>query len=207
MELRFALLADAANVSQEGKLNICGEFNVIHSNAEPPIAWPHCVLVVRVEASISEGTQHTFRLGIFDEDGGAMLPVSPEIPLKFSSQGPGLPLRGQVLMNFGNLAFPRFGTFEFHVLIDGHSCSRGASLCSKDKAWDPAVRWEVPRSGWNGCGHNRRAGATTKWCLCSKGTASSSPGREVAVTACSSMSLGHAWSWWIADQAPFFLCT
>ncbi|MDP9271652.1 MAG: hypothetical protein M3P14_11900, partial [Chloroflexota bacterium] len=57
MEIPIAILADAANVSQEGTLNILGVFSVIRAGRFP--AWhPRCVLVIQLRARRSEQGQH-----------------------------------------------------------------------------------------------------------------------------------------------------
>lgn len=118
MELKFALLGDAANESKEGKLNLIGEFNTIRSAGEP-VGWPALALAARFEASVSEGTQHRFQIGLFDSDGQSILPLSGPLPLAFQNQGPGRPLRGQVIIHLVGLMFPKFGDYSFHLLVDG----------------------------------------------------------------------------------------
>jgi len=52
MEVVLAVLADYANVSQEGKLNIMGIFDIISSEKFPTF-HPEMKLVVQFEASIA----------------------------------------------------------------------------------------------------------------------------------------------------------
>ena len=119
MDLKFALLADAVNESKEGKLNITGEFNTIWSPSVP-LTYPFLCIVARFEARVSEGTQHTLRIGLFDEDGGVVIPVSPDLELGFVSTGRGRPLRAQVIIQLVNFVLPKHGDYEFHLLVDGH---------------------------------------------------------------------------------------
>ena len=118
MDLKFALLADHVNETREGKLNIIGEFNLI-SAAQVPATHPLLFLVARFQASVSEGTEHELTIGLYDEDGQAALPQSPTFPIKFVPQGRGLPLRAQVVAQLGGLRFDHFGSFEFHLLVNG----------------------------------------------------------------------------------------
>jgi hypothetical protein len=118
MEVKLALLADAVNESREGKLNITGEFDVI-SAVSAPVRWPVMSFVVRVECSISEGSRHTARFGLFDEDGGVVIPYSPELQMRFGSRGPGRPLRGQIIGQLEGAVFARFGDYELKVQFDG----------------------------------------------------------------------------------------
>src|SRR2546425_1009880 len=57
MEIPIAVLADSANVSQEGTLNILGIFSAIRSRTFPA-HHPHCVLVLQLQARRSEQGQH-----------------------------------------------------------------------------------------------------------------------------------------------------
>ncbi|NOT29677.1 MAG: hypothetical protein HOP15_04415, partial [Planctomycetes bacterium] len=75
MHARLAVLADAANTTAEGKLNILGEFNVIFA-ARVPFTWPRMFLALKLETDPGEGGQHTLRIRVIDED--ARL-VAPEI--------------------------------------------------------------------------------------------------------------------------------
>jgi hypothetical protein len=49
MHVQFALFADAANVSQEGKLNILGVFDALHVGQLPSV-HPRATFVVRLKA-------------------------------------------------------------------------------------------------------------------------------------------------------------
>ena len=49
MHVSFALFADAANISQEGKLNILGVFDALQVAAVPAV-HPRATLVVRLKA-------------------------------------------------------------------------------------------------------------------------------------------------------------
>lgn len=56
MKVRFAVLADYANVTQEGKLNVLGMFEKIHVS-KFPVKLPAMQLIIRFEADISERNQ------------------------------------------------------------------------------------------------------------------------------------------------------
>lgn len=119
MDLKFALLADHVTETREGKLVIVGEFNMIWSE-QVPIRHGPFFLLARFEARVSEGVSHKIRIALVDEDGNQTLPPSPEIPINFAPTGPGYPLRGQVVVHFGSVEFPKPGDYEFHILVDGH---------------------------------------------------------------------------------------
>src|SRR5438552_929958 len=67
MDVQLAVLADAANVSQEGKLNILGEFDTIWAGAVP-VQWPLLWFVAKVKISEADGRVHRFEVRVLDED-------------------------------------------------------------------------------------------------------------------------------------------
>ena len=70
MHISFAVFADAANLSQEGKLNILGVFDAVQVAGLPTI-HPRTHFVVRLKANGYDTGQHklTFRwLSPFDEE-------------------------------------------------------------------------------------------------------------------------------------------
>lgn len=61
MYCSFALFADAANLSQEGKLNVLGVFDALHV-ASLPAVHPRATLVVRLKASPDDAGTHALAL-------------------------------------------------------------------------------------------------------------------------------------------------
>ena len=57
MHVQFALFADAANVSQEGKLNILGVFDALHVGQLPSM-HPRATFVVRLKAVAEDEGPH-----------------------------------------------------------------------------------------------------------------------------------------------------
>lgn len=57
MHVSFALFADAANISQEGKLNILGIFDAVHVGQLPAL-HPRATFVVRIKAVPSDAGGH-----------------------------------------------------------------------------------------------------------------------------------------------------
>jgi len=109
----MAFLADEANVSQEGKLNVLGIFDRIAAAAFPTV-HPRMVFAFRVQAEFADsGRPFTVRVRLVDEDGGVLFEasgdmVAPEVqPGEFSTAN-------QVFTLVG-VQFPRAGTFKFVV--------------------------------------------------------------------------------------------
>lgn len=62
MHVSFALFADAANLSQEGKLNILGVFDAVHAGAGFPSMHPRATLVVRLKGTPADAGVHSMGL-------------------------------------------------------------------------------------------------------------------------------------------------
>ena len=121
MKARVAILADAANVAMDGKLNILGEFNVLNA-AEFPAVWPRMFLVLKVESELMDDRdRYEFRMRMIDEDGAR---IGGEIVNQFGFAGPtvpGTPRTAPMIIEIRNSVFEKPGTFEFQVLIDGET--------------------------------------------------------------------------------------
>lgn len=68
MEAKLALICNSANVSQEGKLNILGEFDTIWAE-QVPVKWPSLTLVARFEAHLVEGSKRRLAIDLFHRVG------------------------------------------------------------------------------------------------------------------------------------------
>jgi Family of unknown function (DUF6941) len=146
MELDLALLADAANISRENKLNILGEFNVFRATA--PIVMPPCVLVLRVVGHASEiGSAHRLGVRLRNEDGN-LLWSSPDLGITLPEpEIEGLPVRCQVLAPLTGLPIPGPGTFEFEVVLDGEPARTRDGNLAKGAEFHVVVRSAPPAQG------------------------------------------------------------
>jgi hypothetical protein len=113
MKIPMAFLADEANVSQEGKLNVLGIFDRIASGAFPTV-HPRMVFAFRVQAEFTDsGKPFAVRVRLIDEDGGVLFDangemVAPEVqPGEFSTAN-------QVFTLVG-VQFPQPGNFKFVI--------------------------------------------------------------------------------------------
>ena len=61
MHIAFALFADAANLSQEGKLNILGVFDAVQVGALPSV-HPRATVVVRLKGSPADAGSHVLQM-------------------------------------------------------------------------------------------------------------------------------------------------
>ncbi len=119
MEVTMAVLADYANVSQEGKLNILGIFQEVN----PPIlpfSLPQMYLVVSFEAESAEfGEQKQIRIDFFDGNGGdgaLFLEGQAQVPQ------PARP-RDRVYINevigLSGITFEHSGDYRFSISVEG----------------------------------------------------------------------------------------
>lgn len=117
MDVILALLADAANVSQEGKLNILGTFANINAQ-KFPARHPEMQLVLRMEASPAEADmKKTLEVKVLDQDGQQIGGAVGDFVVPPSQAG--RRIRIQTIMRITDAVFPKPGDYTFAVLIDG----------------------------------------------------------------------------------------
>jgi len=116
MHLSFALFADAANLSQEGKLNILGVFDALHVGTLPAV-HPRAALVLHLKGDGADVGDHRVGLSWRNPTGEmlwnseASLTVGPPALGTFEMD---LPLLAQV-----DLPLDVPGAYAMEVSIDG----------------------------------------------------------------------------------------
>ncbi|HET7230707.1 MAG TPA: hypothetical protein VFJ16_11935 [Longimicrobium sp.] len=117
MRIPMAFLADEANISQEGKLNVLGVFDRI-AGAEFPVVHPRMVFCFRVQAEFADGGRNVPVQVLMVNEGGDVLfeaageinpPVVP--PGEFSTAN-------QVFTLVG-MTFPTPGVYRFVIIVQG----------------------------------------------------------------------------------------
>jgi hypothetical protein len=78
MHVSFALFADAANLSQEGKLNVLGVFDAVHAATFPSL-HPRATLVVRLKGTAADAGTHTMGLRWYNPAGTELWSSSAEL--------------------------------------------------------------------------------------------------------------------------------
>jgi hypothetical protein len=113
MKIPMAFLADEANVSQEGKLNVLGIFDRIAAQ-QFPVVHPKMVFAFRVEAEYADaGRTVPVRVRLMDEDGGVMFEASGDItPPRV---GPGDFTTANQVFSLVGVQFPRPGAYKFVI--------------------------------------------------------------------------------------------
>ena len=86
MHVSFAVFCDAANISQEGKLNILGVFDALQIGALPAV-HPRATLVVRLKAEDGDAGMHTLAFGWVGPAGEEIWSSSGEIEVGTAPPG------------------------------------------------------------------------------------------------------------------------
>lgn len=133
----MAVLADEANVSQEGKLNLLGIFDRIAA-ADFPVAHPKLVFAFRVEAEfVDSGRTFPVRVTLEDEDGGVLFEAAGE--LLAPPVAPGEYSTSNQLFSIVGLQFPRAGMYRFVVRLGEAPPHETPLLVQPAAAADPTL--------------------------------------------------------------------
>lgn len=117
MEVALALLADYANVTKEGKLNLLGLFDRINASNLPWI-HPQMQLVLSLEATPAEwDSSKKFEIKLLDADGNTKLTIGSDLKVPRGQSGRNVLISSIIAIN--NLRFDTAGDYAFHILIGG----------------------------------------------------------------------------------------
>jgi hypothetical protein len=115
MQVSFALFADAANLSQEGKLNVLGVFDALQVGSIPAV-HPRAHLVVHLKGSPSDVGRHTVTLRWINPQGSELWNSTGELNVGQPPSGVtemDLPLIAQI-----DLPIDSSGAFHMSVSLD-----------------------------------------------------------------------------------------
>lgn len=118
MDIDLALLADAANMDSNGKLNVLGVFDRI-GTATFPARHPRMVLILRFAAPISAAGRHKVTITMRGPDGSQMVRVDGEIQIKPKGPVAGGVIRVPHILNLDGLVFQHPGPHAFDIDVDG----------------------------------------------------------------------------------------
>lgn len=111
----MALIADEANISQEGKLNVLGAFDRIAA-AKFPVIHPKMVFVFRIEAGYGDGgRKEAVRVRLMDADGVVLFEAGGEIGAP--EVGPGDFATAYQLFTLAGIRFPEPGPYKFVITL------------------------------------------------------------------------------------------
>ncbi len=116
MNVSIAVLADCANVSLDGKLNIMGIFDRIRSAQFPAVHIGGAHLVLRFNANaVERGQTKRFRLVLLEQDGQELGQIDGEIVIPADAQ---LMSTINLIISLQGIELPHAGDYAFHVLIN-----------------------------------------------------------------------------------------
>ena len=117
MQATLGLLADYANVTREGKLNIMGIFDRIVVPSFPG-RHPQMQLVLRMEAAFTERDRpHKVEVRFHQPEGSALFEISAELVV--GGGDPGEAATANQILTLGNLPLPKEGVYFFAIVVDG----------------------------------------------------------------------------------------
>lgn len=123
MEVSLALLADAANATENHKLNVLGIFGVIN----PPVLpyrHPSMTLVLKFEVDpVEANTEKTIEVVLVDPDGRELNRIAIQSRLP-NPPAPGVPIELAMNLGLNGVQFTRPGPHAFVILVNGETKKR-----------------------------------------------------------------------------------
>lgn len=116
MKVEFVLLAEAANRSASGTLNIHGEFNTLYSE-EFPFVRPGFVFLVRLRGS-PDDTAHRIRGELVKKDSDFKIAEFETTASRMPGRERDL-IKGDIIVNAYGVVFPEPGEYALNVYVDG----------------------------------------------------------------------------------------
>jgi hypothetical protein len=116
MRIAFALFADAANLSQEGKLNVLGVFDAVQVGGLPTV-HPRAHLVARITGGRADAGAHVMRLTWRSPSGETIWTSDGE--LRIEQAPPGVEQMDLPFIAALDLPLDRAGTFGLSIEIGG----------------------------------------------------------------------------------------
>ena len=115
MEVTLALLADYANVTKDGKLNLMGVFTIINASALPCV-HPQMQLVLQFEVGTADwDTEKGIEVQLLDADGNQLSAIRGNV--KVTRPQVARPLQINSIMSINNLKFINEGDYVFLIRL------------------------------------------------------------------------------------------
>jgi hypothetical protein len=116
VELNYLLVADCANLTNDGKLNVMGIFDTIHAQGFPCVHAQLFIVAELVAGPAEYGRTCLFEVKILDEDAaGEVLKIGGQMVVPRGMHGTAH-IRNIVAAQA--VTFPKPGTYEISILID-----------------------------------------------------------------------------------------
>lgn len=115
MQVTLAVLADYANVTADGKLNILGIFDRMSVTGIPAV-HPQMHLILRLEAHPAERQRkHRVEIRLHDPDGATVFEVKGEV---VPDGAPGRTTATNQILTLNNLQLAKAGGYNFVVFVN-----------------------------------------------------------------------------------------
>ena len=110
------LVADYANLTGDGRVNVLGIFNQIRASNFP--ARHHSMwLIAKVSLDIGErAVTRPFEIRLLDEDSNSAFDLEGDLPFHQSESG--MPPEINIVLPLNNLVFPQPGIYNFRLYIN-----------------------------------------------------------------------------------------
>jgi hypothetical protein len=123
MDVALAVLADFANSSADGKLNILGIFDTVYAE-QYPAAHPEMKLVVRFGIHPAEiGQKKHIEIQLRTDQGQRVFRFTVELDLIEPKEGQRVPAGEMIttdsILGINGLRIDAAGTYEFVILVNG----------------------------------------------------------------------------------------
>lgn len=117
IKIPLAVIADSANVSREGKLNILGIFQNIAAGIVPA-THPLFSLIVTFQGERGDANnEHPIKIQMVSGDGEVMLNIAAN--LKFNAPPAGEhSVSAHQIFQFANVTFSKFGTYDLNIFVN-----------------------------------------------------------------------------------------
>jgi len=117
IKIPLAVIADSANVSREGKLNILGIFQNIGANTVPA-THPQISLILTFQGERGDASsEHPLKIQMVSADGEVMINIETRLRFNIPPSGEHTVLTHQIFQ-FANITFKRFGTYDLNIFVN-----------------------------------------------------------------------------------------
>jgi len=117
IKIPLAVIADSANVSREGKLNILGIFQNIAASSVPA-THPQFSLIVTFQGERGDANnEHQIKIQMVSEEGEVMLDIAANLKFNLPPAGEHSVSAHQIFQ-FANITFTRFGTYDLNIFVN-----------------------------------------------------------------------------------------
>lgn len=123
MHITMAVVADAANRTDNGKLNLLGVFQTLYA-VTAPCQHPHLAIVLNFEATaMDRGTRQKIGIRLVNADGKPVLSM-PDSFLDVPPDPAVVTPQLNLIVNIAGVMFETFGSYQFDITVNDEIQSR-----------------------------------------------------------------------------------